>query len=339
MTQVLQATPDAVLTSAEALKLGRLEAVVSQHLSAFKQTGLALLAIRDERLYRQQHASFEDYCASRWSIHRSHAYRLIEAAQVATKLEMSPMGDTPAPTRERQVRPLKGLEQDVARQAWVRANELSGGESPKAAHVEQAVAEVAARAISDAVADARGRRSAREAMHSSESVDWYSPEEPVILARQLMGGIDIDPASSAEANLVVKARQFFTASDDGLSKSWMGNVFLNWPGGRDEDHESNADNWSRKLLEEWGSSHIKQAVCLIFNAATGASWFQRFWDFPICFVRGRYRFRKPGGEVGTRPSHSNAIVYLGPETARFVELFSPSGRIVLPRGDVSESLP
>ena len=51
------------------------------------------------RLYRETHATFEAYCRERWGWSRQHAYRQIQAAQVAG---MSPMGDKPA--NERQAR-------------------------------------------------------------------------------------------------------------------------------------------------------------------------------------------------------------------------------------------
>ena len=45
----------------------------------------------------------------------------------------------------------------------------------------------------------------------------------------MLGGIDLDPASNAEANRVVRAEVFFSSADDGLGKSWEGRVWLNPP--------------------------------------------------------------------------------------------------------------
>ena len=45
-------------------------------------SGLALMEIRDGRLYRAEFGTFEEYCNQRWGWERAHAYRLIDAAQV-----------------------------------------------------------------------------------------------------------------------------------------------------------------------------------------------------------------------------------------------------------------
>jgi hypothetical protein len=331
---LIDAVASAVLTGEEARKLASLEEVIESGVSTFRKIGLALLEIRDTRLYRATHATFDDYLVARWGIHRSHAHRMIEAAKAARVIEssLSPDGGqalSPAPKSERQVRPLTKLTPEGQTQAWGRAVRESGGKQPLAETVERCVDEVA-RTSPELVRDRA--RQAREALHSSESAEWYSPAPPVEAARELMGGIDLDPASSPEANELVGATHIFTAEDDGLSKPWRGRLFLNWPGGRDEDEKSNAVQWSAKAVDEYEHGDVVEAVVLVFNAATGAIWFQRFWDYPICFVRGRMAFRKPGGVVGGQPTHSNAIVYLGPQVERFVEVFSRFGRIVLPAG-------
>ncbi|MBD3174681.1 MAG: hypothetical protein GF320_05850, partial [Armatimonadia bacterium] len=64
----------------------------------------------------------------------------------------------------------------------------------------------------------------RKTPHSSNNVEHYTPAEVARAARQTMGGIDLDPASCAEANQVIKASRFYTAEDDGLSLPWEGAV-------------------------------------------------------------------------------------------------------------------
>jgi 16S rRNA G966 N2-methylase RsmD len=56
---------------------------------------------------------------------------------------------------------------------------------------------------------------------------YYTPSEIIELARSVLG--DIDPASSEIANRTVKAGEYFTKKDDGLSKEWFDRVWMNPP--------------------------------------------------------------------------------------------------------------
>jgi hypothetical protein len=74
--------------------------------------------------------------------------------------------------------------------------------------------------------------SAMTSRHSSETAEHYTPKEVVQFARYVLGDIDLDPASSAEANDVIGATRIFTEADNGYLKPWAAaRVFLNPPGG------------------------------------------------------------------------------------------------------------
>lgn len=63
--------------------LAELEQVIEQGKDAFIRVGVALLDIRDRRLYREAgYSRFEDYCRERWGFGRTQAYELIDAAEV-----------------------------------------------------------------------------------------------------------------------------------------------------------------------------------------------------------------------------------------------------------------
>lgn len=70
------------LTADEQAELARLEGVVADGVKAIFVSGLALRDIRDRRLYRELHGTFEQYVEDRLGVSSSHAYRWIEAAEV-----------------------------------------------------------------------------------------------------------------------------------------------------------------------------------------------------------------------------------------------------------------
>lgn len=70
------------LTPAQVRHLSALERRIERGLHTFRDVGEALLEIRDHRLYRMTHPTFEAYCAERWQLARQRAYQLMGAAEV-----------------------------------------------------------------------------------------------------------------------------------------------------------------------------------------------------------------------------------------------------------------
>jgi hypothetical protein len=64
--------------------LAECEAVIEAGLTTFVEVGEALLHIRDNRLYRQGHRTFEVYCRERWGFSKVRATQLITAAETVT---------------------------------------------------------------------------------------------------------------------------------------------------------------------------------------------------------------------------------------------------------------
>jgi hypothetical protein len=90
------------LTQADTERLKELESVIARGRKTFIEVGYALAEIRDRRLYRQTHATFEAYCAEQWGWTRQRSYQLMNAATVVKLLPagMSTSVDNEATARE-----------------------------------------------------------------------------------------------------------------------------------------------------------------------------------------------------------------------------------------------
>lgn len=126
-----------LLSMAEIRELEQHEAVIERGLKTFEEVGIALLTIRDKKLYKA-YATFEDYCFDRWGFSRTHAYRLIDAATIVGNLKMSPYGDI-LPEAEAHVRPLTQLEPPQQREAWQRAIDTAPNGKVTGPHVRRTV--------------------------------------------------------------------------------------------------------------------------------------------------------------------------------------------------------
>lgn len=133
--------PGTALDSKERSTLVKLEAVIEKNLKAFYEVGTALMKIRDGRLYRETHKTFEAYCKEKWGFYRDQADRLISASKTVENL--TPIGVKP--THESQIRPLARLEPKQQRKAWKKAVETAPDGKVTAKHVEDAAREVSAK--------------------------------------------------------------------------------------------------------------------------------------------------------------------------------------------------
>lgn len=98
---------------------------------AFLEACQALMELRDRRLYRSTHRTFEEYCRDRFGYSRDAAYLKISATAVYENLQkfLPTIGrQIPMPTNERQLRFLAKaeLEPPVQADVWQQAVEQAG---------------------------------------------------------------------------------------------------------------------------------------------------------------------------------------------------------------------
>ena len=115
------------LTPEEESERHRLELKVER---AFYEAGAALRELRDKRLYRGTHKTFEQYCRERFRYNRSRSYQLIDAAAVVDNLAKCPQFVDKLPVNESQCRPLADLEPEEQCEAWGELLQQTGGDRP-----------------------------------------------------------------------------------------------------------------------------------------------------------------------------------------------------------------
>lgn len=277
--------------------LEQCEEVIERGLGTFVEVGLALMEIRDKRLYRETHDTFEAYCRQRWQFSDSRARQLIGAAETVTTVTV---GGLPAPSSERQARALTPLKDEPEKmaQAWEEAVKESNGK-PTAASIAAAVSE-----------------QKNPALYTSDSEDWHTPRDIITRVENTFGGsIDLDPCSNLGTPNVPSVSRF-TIDEDGLAQEWFGRVYMNPPYG------DALPKWIAKLVKEFDRERVVEAVALV-PSRTDTRWFRSLRAFPRCFIFGRLKF---SGQGNSAPFPSMAV-YLGNKTGRFVKAFSPIGDV------------
>jgi hypothetical protein len=158
---------------------------------------------------------------------------------------------------------------------------------------------------------------------STRTDEWYTPPEFIEMARQVMGSIDLDPASNELAQSWIKATKYFTKDDDGLRQEWAENVYCNPPYGR------SVEDWLEVGLDWYEDGNVKSAVFLLNR--TGAAWYKQAIKqvSAICEVHKRIAFIDENGQRQSSPRYYNDFLYLGKDVEKFVEVFSAIGDVTV----------
>ncbi len=183
-----------------------------------------------------------------------------------------------------------------------------------------------------------------QVLTSTETVNWYTPSKYIEMARQVMGSIDLDPASCDVAQSWIKADFYYCGKVyNGLDMPYYKNVWLNPP-------FDNTALWCTKLYNEIAKGNVDQAIILV-NSNHGYKWYEELWrKFPVCCARERIEFLTDVNEDeikwGTAKSvqigdhrlmtkgqakRGQTFAYYGNNIEAFYNVFSPIGRVIVPK--------
>lgn len=156
--------------------------------------------------------------------------------------------------------------------------------------------------------------------------EWYTPTDELDRVKEVLGTIDLDPASCEFAQEVVQAENYYIEEDDGLKQNWYGKVFLNPPFSRGK-----MEPFVIKLCQEYNLGDVEEAV-LLTNNFTDTKWFHlaaRNSD-ALCLTEGRINFYNENGQ-SKNAANGHAYFYFGSNVAKFVEVFDDRGTCFIKR--------
>lgn len=147
--------------------------------------------------------------------------------------------------------------------------------------------------------------------------DYYT--NPLVLGkvRDVLGRIDLDPASHPLANRHVKASRIYTIQDDGVSHPWRGRVWLNPP-------FSEWKRWVPKIIEELRGGQVEAMLVYSAMRTLTAKYYRSLLDEAdaMCVITGRLQH---GGKGGDSPDDGHAVFAFRCDTRKFAQSFGELG--------------
>src|SRR5215472_16174558 len=97
--------------------------------------------------------------------------------------------------------------------------------------------------------------------------ELYTPAPIMGYVREMLGTIDLDPASCEMANTIVQASHYYSKEDDGLvGKVWYGKIFLNPP-----YTKGLVDRFVHTLIVSYEAGFVEEAILLV-RPASDTAW-------------------------------------------------------------------
>lgn len=152
------------LTKEDKNELRSAERTIANGWDTFVKVGKALATIRDSRLYRESHKSFEAYTRDRWQYGKAYASRLIGAAE--TVEDLTSVEEKTLPINEAQVRPLLSLPREKRLEAWQKVLEEAGDKKLTARLVGQVASGFQS-----------GKKTKPEKVKRATTADWLKVSE------------------------------------------------------------------------------------------------------------------------------------------------------------------
>jgi len=156
--------------------------------------------------------------------------------------------------------------------------------------------------------------------HFTGCFEWYTPPHYIAAAREVLGGIDLDPASCETAQKTIQAENYYTKDNCGLVQDWHGRVWMNPPFAT-----GLIEKFVGKLVEQYSCGKVTAAIALTDNR-TDTGWFHALVGAGarVCFPRGRIGFYRDD-KLSGMPRNGQTFFYPGREPEKFDRVFARFG--------------
>lgn len=157
--------------------------------------------------------------------------------------------------------------------------------------------------------------------------EWGTPPGYIEAAREVLGGIDLDPASNDRAQGIVRADEYYTKAENGLTKPWHGRVWMNPP-----YSQPSVSRFVERFINAYEEEQIHAGIVLV-NNATDANWCQALLRrFPACFPEKRVAFLGRGNVPVPGTRQGQVVFYAGEYVEAFAQRFISFGAVHAPWG-------
>ena len=148
--------------------------------------------------------------------------------------------------------------------------------------------------------------------------EWYTPKWIIDALVMGEGKFDLDPCSPPK-RLFEIAGKYYTKEDNGLTKEWRGNVWLNPP-------------YSRKLVVKFIEKLAKhgKGIALLFNRMDTALWHDVIFPTAdaMLIMRGRVKFIDSGLNGRGGATSGSILVAWGKENAECLRKSAIEGKYI-----------
>ena len=149
---------------------------------------------------------------------------------------------------------------------------------------------------------------------------WNTPVTFVAdVIRFFDGSLDLDPCSNDEENPNVPAKKVYTEKTNGLAHDWIAeSVFMNHP-------YSESKLWVPYAVSQYKCGNAKELILLI-KLDISTKWWSSVSRYPWIAINTRLKF----GDSKSAAPFQSAIVYLGDNLDKFVDVFGKYGTAYVP---------